>query len=240
MVLIIPGLTNKHGYRSNWVKGAPVPPPPTGIDGDPVLADHGRDQANELAGYLSSVEPRIQRIYSSPFYRCIETVAPSAKLMAVKICPETGVGEWFDRERATHPVPAPAEQLSPLFPGLIDESYKPITPVSKDGETVEELHQRAIECVTNLINELKNEPEIKTILLVTHAATKIALGRALLGDPNAEIRTGTCSVDKYVLSSDDKSGAPGDWTQQLNGYADFLTKGEEMHWSFGMLLQSKL
>jgi len=49
---------------------------PTGIPTDPPLTSHGVDQSKELAEYLSRVEPPVDRIYSSPFYRCLQTVKP--------------------------------------------------------------------------------------------------------------------------------------------------------------------
>jgi transcription factor C subunit 7 len=70
------------------------------------------------------------------------------------------------------------------------------------------------------------------VLITTHAAPKIALARALVGDRNLSVRTGTCSLDKFVLP-DDKVGEPGDWEMVENGSTHYLSGGEEMHWSFG-------
>jgi len=62
-------------------------------------------------------------------------------------------------------------------------------------------------------------------VLVTHAATKIALCRALLDDPKAEVRCGICSISKFVREEDN-------WKRVLNGYARHLSCGEVMHWEF--------
>ena len=51
-------------------------PSPTGIPSDPALASYGVQQAHELADKLITLQPKISRIYVSPFYRCIETVKP--------------------------------------------------------------------------------------------------------------------------------------------------------------------
>lgn len=80
-----------------------------------------------------------------------------------------------------------------------------------------------------LISRLNMEsPEIETIAVFTHAATKISLGRVLLKDSDAEIRTGVCSLDTYVLENDK-------WTAKAIGETHYLTDGEEMHWGFGEL-----
>jgi transcription factor C subunit 7 len=50
---------------------------PTGIPTDPPLTSKGVEQSKELAKYLCSIEPPIERIYSSPFYRCLQTLKPT-------------------------------------------------------------------------------------------------------------------------------------------------------------------
>ena len=52
---------------------------PTGIPTDPPLTSKGVQQSKELAEYLCSVEPPIDRIYSSPFYRCLQTLKPTTE-----------------------------------------------------------------------------------------------------------------------------------------------------------------
>lgn len=49
---------------------------PTGIPTDPPLTAKGVQQSRELANYLTKVEPPVDRIYSSPFYRCLQTLKP--------------------------------------------------------------------------------------------------------------------------------------------------------------------
>jgi transcription factor C subunit 7 len=120
--------------------------------------------------------------------------------------------------------------LKEHFP-LVDTNYIPIEPTTFVSETREELHARAARFITGLIARLDAEqPEVEAVLLVTHAATKIALGRALLQDPEREIRTGTCSLDTYV-----RTRGSDHWEPERIGNTDFLSKGEEMHWGFGKL-----
>lgn len=62
----------RHGFREDWVNDNP--PLPTHLRNDPPLSDFGREQARELTQYLKTKS--IDRIYSSPFYRVLETVYP--------------------------------------------------------------------------------------------------------------------------------------------------------------------
>lgn len=99
---------------------------------------------------------------------------------------------------------------------------------TKVSDSYEGLMNRSKVFLDQLISRLnKDHPEIDTIIIFTHAATKISLGRVLLDSPEEEIRTGTCSLDTYVL--DNKSNK---WVAQSIGETHFLTEGEEMHWDF--------
>ena len=51
--------------------------PPTGIPTDPPLTAKGVQQSKELAEYLCNIDPPIDRVYSSPFYRCLQTLKPT-------------------------------------------------------------------------------------------------------------------------------------------------------------------
>ena len=84
-----------------------------------------------------------------------------------------------------------------------------------------------------LITSLDQDPSIHTVLLMTHAATNITLGRALTGDPDLEVRTGCCSLGHYVRTSKDKT--VGGWRCEVNGDTSFLRMGEERNWSFDFM-----
>jgi transcription factor C subunit 7 len=71
-------------FRANWsvdpqtgIYTASMVKTPTGIPTDPPLTSKGVEQSKELAEYLCSIEPSIDRIYSSPFYRCLQTLKPT-------------------------------------------------------------------------------------------------------------------------------------------------------------------
>mgnify|MGYP000672188716 FL=1 len=71
------------------------------------------------------------------------------------------------------------------------------------------------------------------MLLCSHAATIIALGRSILGEAPEDggrgypIGAGTASLSLYVRPPGAKA-----WEQKLNGNADHLSKGVERDWNF--------
>lgn len=75
----------RHGFRAHWTVDArtgaytSLVPSPTQIAGDVPLVSHGHEQARQLAAHVVVVlddDPPVHRIYSSPFTRCLQTLAP--------------------------------------------------------------------------------------------------------------------------------------------------------------------
>lgn len=237
----------RHGFRLNWLP-PPHPPNPTGIDSDPVLAPHGVEQAKELAAYLSVLpsDQKPQIIILSPFYRCVETSVPIANSLSLKTHIDTGVGEWFKPTRKVVPLPANYDQLREFFQdtlGNLDTwDGSTVTP-SKDGEDEEAIFARAMEFWKVFFPKFEEQhPEITRVLFVTHAATKIALGMALMeyshvndeitfDGKKTKLRAGACSLDKYGKIADK-------WVLQENGRTDFLSGGEEMNWNFDVKFEA--
>lgn len=65
----------RHGFREDWVTDKPHLP--TNLPNDPPLSQLGLEQAEELGACLK--DKGIQRVYSSPFYRVLQTVTPFVK-----------------------------------------------------------------------------------------------------------------------------------------------------------------
>lgn len=160
----------RHGFRSNW-ENTKWSPSPTGIDADPALSSHGVTQSRELAKHLQTVQPPIDRIYSSPFYRCVQTINHTAEALDQPIYIDNGIGEWYGVTRADHPSPAIIPVLKKFF-RRIDESYKPSLIPSTKGETMADIHQRVEKAVGMMIKDAEAQG-CKTILLCTHAATNV-------------------------------------------------------------------
>ncbi|OAX79533.1 hypothetical protein ACJ72_06146 [Emergomyces africanus] len=218
----------RHGHRLNWTIDLNTGtyhstyPTPTGIAVDPTLTGPGVRQSHELAAHINSDEfsPRPCRIYSSPFYRCLQTIQPTVEALKARqererkpyvdldVRVENGLGEWFGSSSSfTHPAPASPETLQALFPTLLSSSdadaptsplphpaYKPHIYPSPNGENIAKLHNRVATTLEAIIAQVDAELEAYerdnpteerqsyAILICTHAAPLIAMGRALTGD----------------------------------------------------------
>lgn len=263
-------LTFSAQFRSNWVVDHQTGqytasiPSPTGIPSDPALAGKGVDQAKELAAHFKTLEPPIQRFYSSPFYRCIQTILPAVKAISAttsnpethKVRGENGVGEWYGMARFDHPSPAEPKLLKSLFEEYDDE-YKPFIKPNTNGERIDQLHDRTAYALHKIIDKSDKEG-VRAIVICTHAATLIAMGRVLTGvmpdDVGEEdFRPFTCGLTRFVRKSKKSTaqggtqewtgpgspiprirwkgaGVGGGWELRENGDCSFLSGGEERGW----------
>jgi transcription factor C subunit 7 len=259
----LPKLTEHPQFRSNWVVDPKTGtysasiPSPTGIPSDPALAGYGVTQSHELAAHLSTLSPPIERFYSSPFYRCIQTISPALEALSpdqetLKIRGENGVGEWYGLARFDHPGPAEPKVLKGLF-HRYDESYKAVIKPSVNGESIEELHNRSAYALHKIIEQSDREG-VKAIVICTHAATLIAIGRVLTGRMPEDIaeedfRPFTCGLSTFVRKSKGQQqgvrvwegpesripevewkggeGVGGGWRLEGSGDCNFLSGGEE-------------
>lgn len=173
---------------------------------------------------------------------------------------ENGIGEWYGLARFDHPSPAEPEHLKRLFPDHLDEKYRPAIKPSVNGESIEELHDRTAYALHRLIEQSDKEG-VKAIVLCTHAATLIAIGRALTGRMPEDIaeedfRPFTCGVSTFVRRQGNSpareevktwegpetdiprvnwkngAGVGGGWDCVLSGDCSFLSGGEERGWRF--------
>ncbi|KAI0851749.1 phosphoglycerate mutase-like protein [Daldinia vernicosa] len=206
----------RHGFRSPWA----VDPStgnytasvrsPTGLPTDPALASHGIEQANELAEYLLGLDPPIEQVYSSPYYRCMQTIQPficklrnreaqsSGNVSGdphSKIRVDLGLSEWYGLAHFEHPSSAPLNKLQSLFPEL-DASYASSPAPSRRGETLPQLHDRVAQAIDFIIRRSDQEGH-KAVLVCTHAAVVIALGRVLTGHVEQDFGAFTCGLSKY-------------------------------------------
>lgn len=246
-------------FRSNWLVDPATGdysasiPSPTGISADPALTAHGVDQARELGAHLMTLTPPVGAVFSSPYYRCLQTIAPFTDLHAAaagdespaaRIRPEAGIAEWYGSAPFEHPQPADGAALKRLFPRY-DEGYVSGAAPRADGETVEELYERVARGVAGIIDKCDAEG-VRAAVLCTHAATMIALGRVLTGRVPADVGEAdfeafTCglSVFRRRRGGGEEKDAPaewrgkgvrGGWTCEVNGDCSFLSKGEERGW----------
>ncbi|SPO01068.1 related to transcription initiation factor [Cephalotrichum gorgonifer] len=212
----------RHGFRCTWsvnpVTGETTASilSPTGIPADPPLTAHGVDQSKELATHLIALEKPIDAVYSSPYYRCLQTISPFVKrtndrrrsssedgggaLSPLTVRAERGISEFFGTAHFDHPVPADKPLLQRLFPE-INEAYQSRVVPCRRGESIEDLYGRVRSAVENIIEQCDAEGH-RTVILCTHAAVVIALGRVLTGEfPKTvdveDFGAFTCGLSKF-------------------------------------------
>ncbi|KAJ5747076.1 uncharacterized protein N7511_008772 [Penicillium nucicola] len=182
----------RHGHRLNWTIDIRTGtykaqfPTPTGNPVDPALTSHGVRQSHELAEHIAAPQfhPKPFRVYSSPFYRCLQTIQPSVEQLKrisiqsgnsqqngpgsidkhadLDVRIENGLGEWFGAtnffDHPAHPIP---KEMSIHFPTLISESslekYKPLLMPSRRGETISQLHNRVATVLQGIITDIDAE-----------------------------------------------------------------------------------
>ena len=199
-------------------------PTPTGIASDPALAAKGVDQSKELAAHLTKVDPPIDVIYSSPFYRCLQTLAPTVSALndgrseddKLLIHAENGIGEFYGLARFDHPSPATLDVLVEHFPKHLNKDYADVTiRPSVNGESLETLHDRIAYSLHHVIERLDKDPKApKTLLICTHAASMICIGRSLTGHMpedmgEEDFNCFTCSFSKFNRRSKPTTSGSG-------------------------------
>ena len=258
----------RHGHRLAWTldpttgKYTSSHPYPTRLPADPPLASHGVDQAKETGHYLAqslldAAKLDRLRIYSSLFYRCLETVRPtieklqkaldesSAPRRKMQVRGERGMGEWFGHAWFKQPAPASPRRLKRDFFPWLDDTYDSLLIPSEHGERIEELHQRIANTLELIVKDVDEEysgqdrgEEEVTVLICGHAAQIIAAGRALTGlvpdDYDEEdFKCFTCGISRFARRQPSSGeGVAGGWGCVLNSDCRHLSQGEERGWHF--------
>ncbi|KAF7716112.1 Uncharacterized protein PECH_006525 [Penicillium ucsense] len=184
----------RHGHRLSWTIDFRTGtyksqfPTPTGNPADPALTSHGVRQSHELAAHVTSPEfhPKPFRVYSSPFYRCLQTIQPSVEALKTKqnefksmeksvgdhaqldpaadfdVRIENGLGEWFGPttffDHPSHPTP---DMMQTHFPSILPASpetkYTALLHPSTRGETIAQLHDRVATALEGIIADVDAE-----------------------------------------------------------------------------------
>ncbi|KAI0735212.1 histidine phosphatase superfamily [Earliella scabrosa] len=225
----------RHGFRMNWVTDDWESV--TGLPRDPPLADFGLTQAEELARFFLSFpeEERPTAIFSSPYYRCLQTAKPSAELLKLPLYVEHGLSEWYSPAvpgTGLHPRPASATDLRAYFPE-IDDSWKSIYYPARKGEDIQEVHARAGGLMRALVPAVEHRfgGKHKRILLVSHAATVIALTRELVGDRSLALRVGCCTLTDLQRTQGSPK-AVGCWEAKKLADGSHMKEGITRDWGF--------
>lgn len=213
----------RHGFREDWVNSDFIQP--TNLRNDPPLSELGRKQSQEVASYLK--DKSINRIYSSPMYRVLETVYPLVDACDIPLFVDYSMAEFYGIAHGSYLPVAPLTELKQHFPKLNITDHTSSIPLPSGVETVHECHLRVKRGLDKLMADLDAESEPPhTILLSGHAASAIAAVRALLRDSNYAVRCGTCSLSRLVRQQD------GTWSLVENGSCAHLSDGEQRSWTF--------
>jgi len=122
----------------------------SGQEPDAELTETGMAQAVALSGFLS--EAGIERIISSPYTRAVQSIEPSAEILAIEIETDERLKE---RVLSTGDLPDWLEQLKSTF----DDHALTL----EGGES----SQQALDRISQVVEELKNNGS-QTAAIVTH------------------------------------------------------------------------
>lgn len=100
---------------------------------------------------------------------------------------EAGISEWYGLAPWEHPTSAPLAELAALFPqSPLDRSYVSRVMPARRGESIAQLHERVAAAIAAIIAHSDAEGH-RAVVLNTHAAVMIALGRVLTGRMPARV-----------------------------------------------------
>lgn len=169
--------------------------------------------------------------------RCLQTARPTSVALGLPIFAEHGLSEWYSPvtpKTGLHPRPGPAAELTKHI-SAVDVSWRSLYIPPRVGETVPQVHQRCTDFLEALISQLESTTDHKHIVLITHAATAIALARSLLQQPNLPLRVGCCTVTTIERDPSVSYGKPlAGWKYQPDHLAsgDHLKGGIQRDWGF--------
>lgn len=138
-----------------------------------------------------------------------------------------------------HPRPGSAASLRAYFDEIDPAAWSSIWYPPRVGEDVAEVHARAAGFLDAFVPEVeRTRPGGRAhtrILLVSHAATVIALARALVGAPALPLRVGCCSLTEAVRKRD-VIPVLGGWEARRLADGAHLKEGASREWGFEDIL----
>ena len=149
-----------------------------------------------------------------------------------------GIAEWYCPVMpgtGLHPRPGSSESLQSFFPEVNIVSWPTLLYPSRKGETIEQLHDRVDTFALAFAPALKRRLPGKhqRLLLVTHAATAIALVRTFVGDRGLQMKAGCCTLNVLERKANVDPGLIiGGWKAQNISHGDYLTGGIAREWGF--------
>ena len=188
----------RHGHRLDfiqpeWFETANLPY-------DPPLSALGWQQSLELVTKLQNFH--IQKIFTSPYLRTIQTAYPIAHSLGLSIQVEEGLREWLHPEWSpslpeTWPIEILASQEWPIDLGYQSQ----ISPTY--SETIDQLRTRAAVAVQNIVNLSQD-----SVLIVAHKHLLLGMIAALT-DTGAMVQESEfAAAAVMVLTAPQRAGEP--------------------------------
>jgi broad specificity phosphatase PhoE len=163
---------------------------------DPPLSTQGCDRASSLATELSGVQ--IDRIYTSPFLRTIQTADPLARLLQLPMQLEWGLCEWLCQDWTSgFPETTPVENLLRFHPN-IDVTYKSLV-IPCYPETFEELDAR----ISTIAHKLM-QGNCQNILAIAHKGSVLGIAAALTGNDDWKTYDLPCGGMIKLVGTDER------------------------------------
>ena len=147
-----------------------------------------------------------------------------------------GLSEWYSHVTpgsGLHPRPGHAYSLKSYFSEIDAEAWQTVFFPSRKGEDVQECHDRAGQALNALVQEVERKfpDKHQRILLVSHAATAIALARELVGNRELPLRVGCCTLSEFKRKSD-VTEFIGGWEAKRLADGSHLKEGASRDWGF--------
>ena len=150
----------------------------------------------------------------------------------------TGIAEWYSPiapGTGLHPRPGPTPTLQAFF-SEVDPTWETLFYPSRKGETLAELHSRIdafIRAFGPALSQRLPAERTRRLLMVSHAATVIALVRCLTGDREMHMKVGCCSLTELEKREDlEKDRLEGVWKPLMLVSGDHLKGGSSREWGF--------
>jgi broad specificity phosphatase PhoE len=141
---------------------------------DPPLSIQGCDRATDLVKDFSGVQ--IDRVFTSPFLRTIQTADPLARLRQLPIRLEWGLCEWLCQDWTVgFPETTPIADVMKCYPN-VDVSYRSLV-MPCYPETAEELDARL-----HIIADKLLEDNCQNTLAIAHKGSVLGIVAALTGE----------------------------------------------------------
>ena len=159
---------------------------------DPPLSPQGVNQAQLTATFLRT--HNIERIYSSPFLRTLQTAHAVAEELDLPLRMESGLSEWMNPQWFPTPPPLPSAAERAQAFHRMDLTYKPLLPAPYPESLVECLRRSCVAARLVGANDTAG-----SILMVVHGGTVSGIVSGLQGQTH-EVPCQYCGLYRLRLS----------------------------------------